>query len=67
MIINMKEFKRSLLDTHRRSVEHEQMLKFSKYENEILDLIDNRDELTRSDLQGAVSALVRKIANNYKK
>lgn len=35
--------------------------KASEYENEILDLIDHRDEFTRSDLQGAVQALVMKI------
>ncbi len=33
----------------------------SKYEDEILDLIDNQDEFTRSDLQGIVTALVNKI------
>lgn len=33
----------------------------SKYEDEILDLIDNQDEYTRSDLQGIVTALVNKI------
>lgn len=33
----------------------------SKYEDEILDLVDNRDKFTRSDLQGVVSALVNKI------
>lgn len=35
----------------------------SKYEDEILDLIDNQDEYTRSDLQGIVTALVNKIMN----
>jgi len=33
----------------------------SKYEDEILDLIDNQDEFTRSDLQGIVTALVNRI------
>jgi len=33
----------------------------SKYEDEILNLIDNQDEYTRSDLQGIVTALVNKI------
>ncbi len=33
----------------------------SKYENEVLNLIDNRDEYTRSDLQGIVAVLVNKI------
>ncbi len=31
------------------------------YESEILDLIDNQDEYTRSDLQGVVTVLVNKI------
>lgn len=35
----------------------------SKYEDEILDLIDNQDEYTRSDLQGIVTVLVNKIMN----
>ena len=33
----------------------------SKYEDEILNLIDNQDEYTRSDLQGLVTVLVNKI------
>lgn len=32
-----------------------------KYENEILELIDNQDKFTRSDLQGMVTVLVNKI------
>ncbi len=31
------------------------------YESEILDLIDNQDDYTRSDLQGIVTVLVNKI------
>ena len=31
------------------------------YENEILELIDNQDKYTRSDLQGVVTILVNKI------
>jgi hypothetical protein len=38
-----------------------QILKNNEYENEILELIDNRDEYSRSDLQGVVQALVMKI------
>lgn len=30
-------------------------------ENEILELIDARDDMTRSDLQGVVAALVMKL------
>ena len=33
----------------------------SKYEDEILNLIDNQDDFTRSDLQGIVTVLVNKI------
>ncbi len=29
-----------------------------KFENRILEIIDNQDEMTRSDLQGAVGAIV---------
>ncbi len=36
-------------------------LLISKYEDEILDLIDNQDEYTRGDLQGIVTVLVNKI------
>ena len=32
-----------------------------EYEEEILNLIDNQDDYTRSDLQGIVTALVNKI------
>jgi hypothetical protein len=35
----------------------------SQYEDEILNLIDNQDEFTRSDLQGIVTVLVNKIMN----
>ena len=35
----------------------------SDFEDAILDLIDNRDDYTRSDLQGAVSAIVMQIQN----
>lgn len=34
----------------------------STFEDEILNLIDDRDDYTRSDLQGIVAALVLKIA-----
>ncbi len=33
----------------------------NEYEDEILELIDNQDEFTRSDLQGIVTVLVNKI------
>ena len=32
-----------------------------EYTNEILEIIDNRDEFTRSDLQGIVQAIIKKI------
>lgn len=49
----------------------QQILKNSKYEDEILELIENQvrnDEntLTQSDLQGVVSALVLKIQREVK-
>ena len=33
----------------------------NKYISEIMELIDNKDEMTRSDLQGAVMAIVTKL------
>ncbi len=33
----------------------------NEFENEILELIDNQDEYTRSDLQGIVTVLVNRI------
>jgi hypothetical protein len=39
----------------------EQVLLFAQFESEILDLIDDRDEFTRSDLQGLVAVKVRNI------
>lgn len=33
----------------------------NEFENEILELIDNQDNYTRSDLQGIVAVLVNKI------
>ena len=38
-----------------------------RYIDEILELIDNRDEFTRSDLQGIVGALVKKIIEEQRK
>ena len=37
--------------------------KLFSFEDDILKLIDNQDDFTRSDLQGVVSALVRNIYN----
>lgn len=39
----------------------EHAILFASFEEKILNLIDNRDELTRGDLQGMTEALVRKI------
>ena len=39
----------------------EEVLKNNEYENEILELIYNQDQFTRSDLQGIVSGIVLKI------
>lgn len=33
----------------------------NKYTSEIMELIDNQDEMTRSDLQGAVMAIITKL------
>ncbi len=38
-----------------------EMLKNNVYENEILEVVDNQDAYTRSDLQGRVSAIVMQI------
>ena len=35
----------------------------SEYESELLDIIDNAADIPRSDLQGIVSAFIRKVAN----
>lgn len=37
-----------------------------EFENEILELIDNQDDYTRSDLQGRVSAIVINILRKGK-
>ncbi len=39
----------------------ELILFLSRYEDEILELVDDQDDYTRSDLQGRVMAIVRKI------
>jgi len=39
----------------------DQILFLSKFEDQILDLIADKDEFTQSDLQGVVAALVLKI------
>lgn len=39
----------------------------NQFEDEILELIDNQDDFTRSDLQGVVSALVFNILRAGKK
>lgn len=38
----------------------------SKYEDQILELIDNQEDYTRSDLQGAVQAVVINIIRESK-
>ncbi|KKT58099.1 MAG: hypothetical protein UW51_C0006G0186 [Candidatus Amesbacteria bacterium GW2011_GWA1_44_24] len=37
-----------------------------EYENEILELIDNQNDYTRSDLQGRVTAIVMNILRKGK-
>ena len=51
---NMKKL--DLLDTNN-------MLLVVQYESRILELIDDQDKFTRSDLQGAVQAVVMNILN----
>ena len=36
-------------------------IKVHKYSDKILEIIDNKDELTRGDLQGAIEAVVMNI------
>jgi hypothetical protein len=44
-------------------LDRENVRLINEFENEILELIDNQEKFTRSDLQGAVGALVIKILN----
>lgn len=37
------------------------MLELSKYQDEILDIINNLEEFTTSDLQGVLSVITKKI------
>ena len=37
------------------------VLELNKFGSEILDIMDNKDEFSQSDLQGVVDALVMKI------
>ncbi len=39
----------------------ELILFLNQYEDEILELVDDQDDYTRSDVQGRVMAIVRKI------
>lgn len=39
----------------------EEMRTIWEFENEILELVDNQNDYTRSDLQGRVSAIVMNI------
>ncbi len=39
----------------------ELILFLSRYEDEILELVDDQDDYTRSDLQGRVMVIARKI------
>jgi hypothetical protein len=47
-------------------VSNEKILLINKYANEILEVIDNQDDYTRSDLQGRVDAIVMNILNEKK-
>jgi hypothetical protein len=48
-------------------MENEKNYLLLKYEDELLDLIDNMDEIPRSDLQGCVSAILKKLDIELKK
>jgi len=45
----------------------DEILQEMKYSDMILELIDNQDNLTRSDLQGCVQAIVMMIIADVKK
>ena len=45
----------------------EELIRCMKYSDRILELIDNRDDFTRSDLQAMVDAIVHSIMLEYKK
>lgn len=44
----------------------EEILRNSRYEDEILEVVDNQDNYTRSDLQGRVGAIVLNIVRESK-
>ena len=59
----MKAEERQALERRLALADMLELKQQSDFEDAILDLIDNRDDYTRSDLQGAVSAIVMKIQN----
>lgn len=44
----------------------EEIIKLSKYEDQILELIADHEELTQSDLQGRIQAIVLNIYRENK-
>lgn len=44
-------------------MDKDEAIKIIKYSDKILEIIDNRDNFTRGDLQGVVAAVVMKIIN----
>ena len=42
-------------------IDWKELRRRNDYENEILELIDNQDDYTRSDLQGRVTAIINNI------
>lgn len=46
-----------------KDMSKKERMELSNFEDEILELIDEQDDMTRSDLQGAVSVIVWKIYN----
>ncbi len=48
-------------------ITREKRMMISQFEDDILELIDNQDEFTRSDIQGAAMAIVLRILAAGKK
>jgi hypothetical protein len=60
------KLKESPKATHHKDMSPvEEMRRADKYENEILEVIDNKDDYTRSDLQGRISAIVLNIMRGH--
>ena len=47
-------------------ISNETTMKMLKYSDEILEVVDNQNEFTRSDLQGRIEAIVLNILTERK-